>query len=51
MKLSGAKIDAFGEGISLRGISVVANMTEVIPTMHSALTMRKLVYNESRQLE
>ena len=42
-----AAIDACGAGISLRGISVAAGMTEVKPTMHSALTVEKSAYNGS----
>lgn len=50
-ELLGAIIDAICEGISLRGIGVVAYMTEVIPTMHLALMVGKLTYNRSRRLE
>lgn len=50
-ELSGAAIDTSSGGISLRGIGVVAYMTEVIPIMHFALMVGKLAYNESRWLE
>ena len=46
-ELPGAAIDACGAGISLRGISVAAGMTEVKPIMHSALTVEKSTYNGS----
>lgn len=46
-ELPGAAIDACGAGISLRGIGVAAGMTEVKPTMHSALTVEKSAYNGS----
>ena len=46
-ELPGAAIDACGAGISLRGISVAAGMTEVKPIMHSALTVEKSAYNGS----
>lgn len=50
-ELPGAVIDALCEGISLRGMGVVAYMTEVKPIMHSALTVGKLTYNGSRWWE
>lgn len=50
-ELLGAIIDALCERISLRGIGVVAYMTEVTPLMHLALTVGKLTYNRSRRLE
>lgn len=46
-ELPGAAIDVCGAGISLRGISVAAGMTEVKPIMHSALTVEKSTYNGS----
>ena len=50
-ELPGVAIDTCGAGISLRGIGVAAGMTagmtEVKPTMHSALTMEKSAYNGS----
>ena len=46
-ELPGAAIDAYGAGISLRGIGVAAGMTEVKPIMHSALTVEKSAYNGS----
>ena len=46
-ELPGAAIDACGAGVSLRGISVAAGMTEVKPIMHSALTVEKSAYNLS----
>ena len=46
-ELPGVAIDACGAGISLRGISVAAGMTEVKPIMHSALTVEKSTYNGS----
>ena len=48
-ELPGAAIDACGAGISLRGIGVAADMTEVKPTMHSALMTEKSAYNRSRR--
>lgn len=50
-ELLGAIIDALCEGISLRGMGVVAHMTEVKPIMHLALMVGKLTYNRSRRLE
>ena len=49
-ELPGAAIDACGAGISLRGISVAAGMTEVKPIMHSALTVEKSAYNGSSRM-
>lgn len=46
-ELPGAAIDACGAGISLRGIGVAADMTEVKPIIHSALTAEKSAYNGS----
>ena len=46
-ELLDAAIDAYGVGVSLRGISVAAGMTEVKPIMHSALTVEKSAYNGS----
>ena len=46
-ELPGAAIDACGAGVSLRGVSVAAGMTEVKPIMHSALTVEKSAYNGS----
>ncbi len=42
-------IDAYGVGVSLRDISVATDMTEVKPTMHSALMTEKSAYNRSRR--
>ena len=46
-ELPGEAIDACGAGISLRGIAAAADMTEVKPTMHSALSAEKSAYNGS----
>ena len=46
-ELPGAAIDAYGAGISLRGIGVATGMTEVKPIMHSALMVEKSAYNGS----
>ena len=48
-ELLDAAIDAYGVGVSLRGISVATDMTEVKPTMHSALMTEKSAYNRSRR--